>query len=545
MSENDEQPKPTETEQFARMFAEFMRTSMAHTQNQIIPPESPHKPESQRIDSSPLVIGERLNGENYSTWAILMKAAISGRGLISHITGVPTPPARTDQTFERWQQADHCVFTWLIQNVEQKLVSRLTQYPTAKEIWTSLEVTYASGGDKIQVYDLYAKAITLKQKEESLEDIWTTLNDLWISIDRRQPNRMKYAEDIEIYHTEKQEQRLFQLLVALNGKYENIKKEILRVEPLPSVENAYAMLRREDTRSAVLQAGDSSTQGIGAGLAVTHPWQNPAAHRNSSQRSGGGNGGNWSKRPDEDKSKLVCSHCGKKKHTRETCFELHGYPEWWQERKAKNNPSPAPFRGGRAAAAVAGGEETPAAAVGSNSVANRGSGGQGTEGIAVGIASVARGGGGGALPERREFFDVEAPNVGDVGGGKLGFENLFSNPPFFELYQFKPYTKKTPKIRPPDIDKFQRDPRNENKPQTDSQNHENPKSAPLICENRFQVLENLPTAYALSVSSENKMINGFLIAELLTPLLTISLIYLICIGHRKVIFKLQVENLRL
>ena len=88
----------------------------------------------------------------------------------------------------------------------------MSQYPTARDIWSSLKTTYASGGDKIQVYDLYMKAITLKQKEESLEDLWTSLNDIWISIDRRHPNPMKYVEDIEIYNTEKQEQRLFQLL---------------------------------------------------------------------------------------------------------------------------------------------------------------------------------------------------------------------------------------------------------------------------------------------------------------------------------------------
>ena len=114
MSENDE--KPTKPEQFAQMFAEFMRTSIAHSKKAMIPTDSPpnQKSESYSFESSPLIIGEKLNGENYTTWVVLMKAAISGRGLISHITGVPTPPARTDQAFERWQQADHCVFTWLI-----------------------------------------------------------------------------------------------------------------------------------------------------------------------------------------------------------------------------------------------------------------------------------------------------------------------------------------------------------------------------------------------------------------------------------------------
>ena len=127
------------------MFTEFMRSSMSLNQSQIIPTNQPDpRLETHKIDSSPLVISERLNGDNYALWAVLMKAAISGRGMISHMTGVPTPPAKTDPAFGRWQQADHCVFTWLTQNVEQRLVSRISQYPTAREIWKSLEITYAS-----------------------------------------------------------------------------------------------------------------------------------------------------------------------------------------------------------------------------------------------------------------------------------------------------------------------------------------------------------------------------------------------------------------
>ena len=30
-----------------------------------------------------------------------------------------------------------------------------------------------------------------------------------------------------------------------------------------------------------------------------------------------------------------CTHCGGNKHTKDTCFQLHGYPEWWYELKEK------------------------------------------------------------------------------------------------------------------------------------------------------------------------------------------------------------------
>ena len=30
-----------------------------------------------------------------------------------------------------------------------------------------------------------------------------------------------------------------------------------------------------------------------------------------------------------------CTHCGNPKHTRDICFKLHGYPEWWKELKER------------------------------------------------------------------------------------------------------------------------------------------------------------------------------------------------------------------
>jgi len=39
---------------------------------------------------------------------------------------------------------------------------------------------------------------------------------------------------------------------------------------------------------------------------------------------------------------MKCTHCDKAKHTRETCFKLHGYPDWWHElqtRKKRDTPN--------------------------------------------------------------------------------------------------------------------------------------------------------------------------------------------------------------
>ena len=62
-------------------------------------------------------------------------------------------------------------------------------------------------------------------------------------------------------------------------------------------------------------------------------------------------------RGEEDKSKLVCSYCQWKRHIKDSCFELIGYPDWWEEKHGKPSPPPpqTPWnRGGHAAVEVGG-----------------------------------------------------------------------------------------------------------------------------------------------------------------------------------------------
>ena len=46
-----------------------------------------------------------------------------------------------------------------------------------------------------------------------------------------------------------------------------------------------------------------------------------------------------------------CSHCGNTRHTSDVCFKVYGYPDWWQELKAKKKREKEDFSGntGRAA----------------------------------------------------------------------------------------------------------------------------------------------------------------------------------------------------
>ncbi|XP_042032250.1 uncharacterized protein LOC121778932 [Salvia splendens] len=142
----------------------------------------------------------KLNGENYPLSAKLMQRAIGEKGLISHISGVSDPSSPTDPAYSRRIQRDHCCFNWIINNIDTNLVNEVSQYDTAQDLWENLAVTYGSGADPFQISDLHRQTYGMRQGNLSLENLWQKFQDLWISIDSRDPNPMDTPSSIEKYN---------------------------------------------------------------------------------------------------------------------------------------------------------------------------------------------------------------------------------------------------------------------------------------------------------------------------------------------------------
>lgn len=80
------------------------------------------------------------------------------------------------------------MFTWLIQNIEVNLVNNVSQYPTIKAFWDGLAITYSFGSDSLQVFFLHKQANSIHQGTNTVEECWNQLNNVWMTIDRKDPN---------------------------------------------------------------------------------------------------------------------------------------------------------------------------------------------------------------------------------------------------------------------------------------------------------------------------------------------------------------------
>ena len=296
-SKSDANQQLMNMEQLEQMFQLFQKMQKLNTANE--------------QSTSDLRVTEKLNYQNYSKWCRLMKIALEGRGRLKHI--IDTPPSSTDANYLKWKQQDSMVLSWIISNIESELINQFLDYTTAYDLWNGITILLASGHDELQIFDLSSKASSVKQNQGSIEEYYGCLDTLWKEIDRRMPNPMKCAEDITIFNTFIQKQRLFQFLAGINDTFDKERRDLLNQDPLPSVEAAYAAIRRKINRRGIMTHASSLGPGpseIGSGLVA----------RNRSGRP--------SYRQEEDKSHLKCSHCGGTRHTKEGCFKLIGFPEW-------------------------------------------------------------------------------------------------------------------------------------------------------------------------------------------------------------------------
>nr|GEW52555.1 hypothetical protein [Tanacetum cinerariifolium] len=157
---------------------------------------------------------------------------------------------------------------------------------------------------------------------------------VWGEIGRIDPNPTKCPEDIKTYAKIRSDKKLFQFLNGLDRKFEPIKRKILRVDPLPTAEAAYTIVRKEAAHRNILGATNNEPHGIAIGL-IDGETEGVGFVTKGYRRNDGTK--KWVTR--DDKSHLKCEKCGMSRHTKEQCFHIVGYPDWWTDGNKKGTKS--------------------------------------------------------------------------------------------------------------------------------------------------------------------------------------------------------------
>jgi gag-polypeptide of LTR copia-type/Retrotransposon gag protein len=283
--------------------------------------------------AAPIAI--KLDGTNFGLWSQVVEMFVLSKDKLGHLNGERAQPPEGDLTHHKWKIDDSIVKGWIINSLVPNLIGNFIRFPTAKEVWDAIATTFFDGNDTSQVYDLKKRVSRLKQSGGQVEEYYNSLQALWREIDFRRPNPMKCKEDIEKYNQVMQEDRVYTFLDGLDDRLDGVRADVLQLTPLPTVEQAYARVRREDMRQSVMLG---KGQIVPDSMAMISKIPAPHEVNNSSTlnlNSSAKFGSNGNRNQSQSTMGIGCTHCGNSKHTKDTCFKLHGYPEWWKELKKK------------------------------------------------------------------------------------------------------------------------------------------------------------------------------------------------------------------
>ncbi|KAL0456528.1 UNVERIFIED_CONTAM: hypothetical protein Slati_0992000 [Sesamum latifolium] len=105
--------------------------------------------------------------------------------------------------------------------------------------------------------------------------------------------------------------KLIEFLMGLSETFDHMRDQLLVIDPVPSVNNAYSMILRVEKQREVHMEGNDTIESVAMQV------------RTGEKRDYFPKGGNQRKLF-VDKKRLHCDNCGRVGHTRETCFKLHG-----------------------------------------------------------------------------------------------------------------------------------------------------------------------------------------------------------------------------
>ncbi|GKB18098.1 cysteine-rich receptor-like protein kinase 8 [Tanacetum coccineum] len=161
-----------------------------------------------------VLISMELNGlENYSTWRRSIMIALNARNKLKLINGEFEEPPNSSEIRSLWERANDMIISWILNTVSDQIVQ-------------------------------------LKQTNTPLELYYHKLKGYWDELDALEAPYTCTCkcgcENGKTNGEREQRKRLIQFLMGLDDSYTNIRGQILLMQPLPLVSNAYGMLRQEE-----------------------------------------------------------------------------------------------------------------------------------------------------------------------------------------------------------------------------------------------------------------------------------------------------------
>ncbi|KAL0418446.1 UNVERIFIED_CONTAM: Retrovirus-related Pol polyprotein from transposon RE1 [Sesamum radiatum] len=280
-----------------------------------------------------ILVNTPFDGNDFLAWRRSVVIALRAKMKLGFIDGRYIMPDKTSETYDTWVRVDSMVTSWILNAVTKKISRGFLYTKSSRQLWLDLEERYGENNGPL-VYQLQRAIASITQGTLSIVEYFNNLSALWDELECLKPPKvctcgLCTCGVTKVTTEEDNLTKLVQFLMGLDDSYDNIRNQILVMDPFPSVNKAYSMvLRVERQRTVNMHAGD-----VGEGVALHTRWND---HKGGNAPRGNIQNiakGGYRGKGVIDKKSQTCSHCGRIGHTKESCFKLHGVPDWYKQLK--------------------------------------------------------------------------------------------------------------------------------------------------------------------------------------------------------------------
>ena len=172
---------------------------------------------------------------------------------LGFIDGSLSKPATNSDDCQKWIRNDYLVTSWILHSVESTYSESFIFRNSTKQLWEAINECYGQSNNAPFLYDLHRSLTSIEQGNLSIAEYYAKIKRVcW--------DELKVLDEIPTCKCEAMDvcscgllkkmidadqlKKLIQFLARLNPAYDQVKINILSMDPLPLVNRAYHILQK-------------------------------------------------------------------------------------------------------------------------------------------------------------------------------------------------------------------------------------------------------------------------------------------------------------
>ncbi|XP_039138839.1 uncharacterized protein LOC120276181 [Dioscorea cayenensis subsp. rotundata] len=170
-----------------------------------------------------------------------MTLALRAKSKFGFVDGSLSKP--TDAILiDNWGRCNDLVSSWILNSVSPEIRPSILYAETTSQIWNDLNERF-SQSNAPKIYQLKHSISALKQEGMTVSFYFTQLKSLWDELSNILPITPCICGNAKSVLDQQHQDRAIEFLQGLHDKYSVVRSQILLMEPFPSIQRIYNLVR--------------------------------------------------------------------------------------------------------------------------------------------------------------------------------------------------------------------------------------------------------------------------------------------------------------